>query len=101
MDPSQNIRSIYNKHGSEFRRSAVSAKQLPLFELDEQSRPAPRRIPRYVSRRVTSDPDVARSVGRRGELGCDLRSAFVSFWSNLSPERKAEIRARLTSADAA
>jgi hypothetical protein len=45
--------------------------------------------------RVQYEPAVAEAVARHDRLGCDLRSAFVSFWASLSPERKAEIRARL------
>lgn len=70
--------------------------QLTLFPEDptptqpRQRRPNP---PRFVS--VRRDPDVVNSVVRRDRLGSDLRSAFASFWANLSPERRAELRSKV------
>jgi hypothetical protein len=72
------------------------ATQLPLFEASEPTtRPALRRSGRRLMRRVQYEPAVAEAAARHDRLGCDLRSAFVSFWASLSPEQKAEIRARL------
>jgi hypothetical protein len=68
------------------------ATQLPLFASDDLPR---RRSGRPRFQHVLRDPDVAESVVRRSSLGCDLRSAFASFWATLPPERKAEIRARI------
>jgi hypothetical protein len=70
------------------------ATQLPLFEPNETA-PHRARSERRLMRRVQHEPAVAEAVARHDRLGCDLRSAFVSFWASLSPERKAEIRARL------
>jgi len=70
------------------------ATQLPLFETAEPKRHGARSGQRAMTR-VQHEPAVAESVARRDRLGCDLRSAFVSFWTHLSPEQKAEIRARL------
>ena len=70
----------------------MTATQLPLFDSEEAARPARQRR-RFF--RVQADPDVGGSVVRRAELGCDLRSAFVSFWGSLPPERRAELRARI------
>jgi hypothetical protein len=70
------------------------ATQLPLFESVEPTARRPR-SPRATVRRVRHEPAVVEAAARHDRLGCDLRSAFVSFWASLSPERKAEIRARL------
>jgi hypothetical protein len=67
------------------------ATQLPLFE---QTRARTRRS-RQRQVAVTHVPEIAESVGRRANLGCDLRSAFASFWASLPPERRAELKARL------
>lgn len=67
------------------------ATQLPLFQ--ETSARVRRNRPRTAH--VTHDPRVVDSVGRRANLGCDLRSAFASFWAALPPERRAELKARL------
>jgi hypothetical protein len=69
------------------------ATQLPLFETAAPTSPRARSARRLT--RVQYEPAVAEAVARHDRLGCDLRSAFVSFWASLSPERKAEIRARL------
>jgi hypothetical protein len=69
------------------------ATQLPLF--DEGVGARARRAIRPRSVHVLRDPEVAESVARRANLGCDLRSAFASFWATLPPERKAEIKARI------
>jgi len=67
------------------------ATQLPLFQENEsrvrRSRPRPMH--------VTREPEVAESIARGSRLGCDLRSAFASFWAALPPERRAELKARL------
>jgi hypothetical protein len=68
------------------------ATQLSMF--DAASVPA-RRTTRSRFVHVLRDPVVAESVARRSSLGCDLRSAFASFWATLPPERKAEIKARI------
>jgi hypothetical protein len=70
------------------------ATQLPLFETAEPTTRRSRSTRRAMAR-VQHEPAVAEAVARNDRLGCDLRSAFVSFWASLSPERKAEIRARL------
>jgi len=70
----------------------MTATQLSLFGAEELKRARQGR-PRFE--RVVRDPDVGNSIRRRAELGCDLRSAFVSFWSSLPPERRAELRARI------
>ncbi|HEY3082739.1 MAG TPA: hypothetical protein VGM69_22865 [Chloroflexota bacterium] len=70
------------------------ATQLPLFETAEPTTRRARAGGRLM-RRVQYEPAVAEAVARHDRLGCDLRSAFVSFWASLSPEQKAEIRARL------
>ena len=70
------------------------ATQLSLFETAEPKRRGAR-SGRRLMKRVQHEPAVAESAARRDRLGCDLRSAFVSFWTNLSPEQRAEIRARL------
>src|SRR5437899_12709598 len=77
------------------RRTGMTATQLSMFERDEAARP---RRPRPRFAHVLRDPGVASSVARRSELGCDLRSAFVSFWTGLSAEQRAELRARLATA---
>jgi hypothetical protein len=69
------------------------ATQLPLFT--EARGPKVRRVTRPRSVSVLHEPEVAESVARRANLGCDLRSAFASFWATLPPERKAEIKARI------
>lgn len=68
------------------------ATQLPLFAAND---PPKRRGARPRSTYVLHEPDAAESVARRSSLGCDLRSAFASFWAALPPERKAEIKARI------
>jgi hypothetical protein len=68
------------------------ATQLPLFEAGSPKIRRPAR-PRFIQ--VLQEPAVSESVARRGNLGCDLRSAFASFWATLPPERKAEIKARI------
>ncbi len=70
------------------------ATQLPLF-IENQPPRARRASRRARFRHVRRDPGVARSVERRDRLGCDLRSAFVSFFAGLTPEQRAEIRSRL------
>jgi hypothetical protein len=67
--------------------------QLPLFDLET---PVRRRVRRVGSiRRVQYEPAVAEAAARHDRLGCDLKSAFASFWSRLSPEQRAELRGRL------
>ena len=44
---------------------------------------------------VLRDPGVAASINRRANLGCDLLTAFASFWAALPPERRAELKARV------
>ena len=68
------------------------ATQLPLFEAQK---PKTRRVARTGFVNVLRDPEVAQSVARRANLGCDLRSAFASFWAALPPERKAELKGRV------
>jgi hypothetical protein len=68
------------------------ATQLPLFAATDLPK---RRSARPRFEHVLRDPDVSESVARRSSLGCDLRSAFASFWAALPPERKAEIKARI------
>lgn len=68
------------------------ATQLPLFAANDVPK---RRAGRARSTHVLRDSEVVESVARRSSLGCDLRSAFASFWAALPPERKAEIRARI------
>ncbi len=70
----------------------MTARQLSMFGPEEEVRPR-RRRPQFDS--VLWDPSVSQSRARSSELGCDLRSAFVSFWGRLPPERRAELRARL------
>jgi hypothetical protein len=70
----------------------MTATQLSMFGSEEVVRPR-RRRPRFGS--VLRDPSVSQSRARTSELGCDLRSAFASFWGSLPPERRAELRARL------
>jgi hypothetical protein len=69
------------------------ATQLPLFGEEVGAPPRRTARPRFVH--VLRDPEVAESAARGSKLGCDLRSAFASFWATLPPERKAEIKARL------
>jgi hypothetical protein len=69
------------------------ATQLLLFGEEIGARPRRASRPRFMN--VLRDPEVAESVARRSNLGCDLRSAFASFWATLPPERKAEIKARI------
>ena len=38
---------------------------------------------------------MAESTAKNDRLGCDLKSAFASFWAKLSPEQRAELRGRL------
>ena len=49
--------------------------------------------PRFVN--VRRDPDVINSVVRRDKLGADMTSAFANFWAHLSPERRAELFAKV------
>lgn len=67
--------------------------QLSLFEIEVA---APRRVRRsYRAMRVQHEPAVAEATARSDRLGCDLKSAFASFWAKLPEERRAELRARL------
>jgi hypothetical protein len=69
------------------------ATQLPLFGADE---PRQVRVARQArSRNVLHEPAVAEARARTDRLGCDLRSAFASFWAALPPERREQLRARV------
>jgi hypothetical protein len=67
------------------------ATQLPLFETELAPRSRSARPPR--SRHVLHEPAVAEATARSAQLGCDLRSAFASFWAALPPERREQLRA--------
>ena len=67
------------------------ATQLPLFGTDEL--PRPRAMRQSRSRHVLHEPAVAEATARSAQLGCDLRSAFASFWASLPPERREQLRA--------
>ena len=70
--------------------------QLSLFPEDPTPSQPRRQRPhpaRFVN--VRRDPDVVNSVVRRDRLGSDLHSAFASFWANLSPERRDELKAKV------
>jgi len=69
----------------------VLATQLPLFGIEDAPRPRLARQPR--SRNVLHEPAVAEATARSAQLGCDLRSAFASFWAALPPERREQLRA--------
>ena len=67
--------------------------QLPLFDLET---PVRRRVRRPAGvYRVQYEPAVAEATAKNDRLGCDLKSAFASFWAKLSPEQRAELRGRL------
>ena len=69
------------------------ATQLPLFGGEDEAR---RRVVRPSrSRHVLHEPAVAEATARSAQLGCDLRSAFASFWASLPPERREQLRARV------
>ena len=67
------------------------ATQLPLFGAEEEPRLRPARPARW--RHVLHEPAVAEANARSAQLGCDLRSAFASFWAALPPERREQLRA--------
>ena len=68
----------------------VLATQLSLFGPEE----TPARVARQPrSRHVLHEPAVAEANARSAQLGCDLRSAFASFWAALPPERRQQLRA--------
>ena len=69
------------------------ATQLALFASEDAPRPRVSRPQR--SRNVLHEPAVAEATARSAQLGCDLRSAFASFWASLPEERRAELRARV------
>jgi hypothetical protein len=68
--------------------------QLPLFDLETALPRRVRRRPAGVYR-VLYEPAVAEATARKDRLGCDLKSAFASFWAKLSEEQRAELRGRL------
>ena len=70
----------------------VLATQLSLFEAEE-GLPRPRTVRLARSRSVLHEPAVAEANARSAQLGCDLRSAFASFWAALPPERREQLRA--------
>ncbi len=67
--------------------------QLTLFP--ESGRRSRAMRPVGARRRAHRDVAALESQARGARLGADLQSAFVSFWSTLSPERRAELRSRL------
>jgi hypothetical protein len=69
--------------------------QLPLFDLEAPVRRHVRRAGSIRAHRVQYEPAVSEVPTRKDRLGCDLRSAFASFWARLSPEQRAELRGRL------
>jgi hypothetical protein len=66
------------------------ATKLPLFAPEDAPRPRAARPVR--SRHVLHEPAVAEANARSAQLGCDLRSAFASFWASLPPERREHLR---------
>jgi hypothetical protein len=73
----------------------VDETQLELFDAKELAATRRRAIRAIRARQIRSDPEVAEAAARSTQLGCDLRSAFASFWAGLTPERRQELRARL------
>jgi hypothetical protein len=67
------------------------ATQLPLFAADDA--PRARVVRQSRSRHVLHEPAVSEANARSAQLGCDLRSAFASFWASLPPERREQLRA--------